>query len=262
MIESAVFDKGSDERRQKAARLRLQRAERRILNLIELIRTEKPATFSRLICEGVLGPHSQDSGLAALALTTEESRGNNTISNRFRYLAQLILKQLDEVPPDLSGAFIPLAAWIESDFHFDLDRLASTTYKVRFGDLSGTAGAHNIYVSNIRWIFFDEASEILHMSCMKAARMLYRGVRLYEKDMQSGDYYPTEWNDENYIFLRQKGRYEEVTTGHSLPDWATRYFLKAEQVKLHDALFHLDYDLSAVEIEYRRSVLMQQCAPH
>lgn len=252
-----VVQKGSSERNQKAAQLRLFRLAKRFLSMADSIRTEKPEMFARLICDGVLGNPFPGTDLTPFAL-----RGGLKGSARtFRYLAKLIIARLDGTIPDTTGPYISLATWIEANASFELRSFADNPYSVNFRNLTGTVGQHDLYVSHVQWAFFDDVAEALNYSAMLAARMLYRGIRLFEQDAQTGDIRPVAWGDDDYIFLRQKGKREEVTTGYLLPDWAARYFVSTEHVKLHDALFRLDYDLSAEEIEYRRSVLIPQCIP-
>ena len=252
--------KGTPERRLRAAKLRLNRTERQFLELMEKIRVEKPELFQRLICEGIVGTGYQ--GINVVLFSESGEIIGNTESrwlNRFRYLAELILDRLDGKRLKPNAPYISLRSCIEADADVTVNTFAFNPYSVNFHNLNVTGSARDAYVSHVRWKFFDNAAEALNWSSMVATRMIYRGVPIFEKRNESEGFYPVAHDDEMHVYLRQKGKLEEVTVGYELADWVDRYYVKSDHVRMHDAVFYSDLDLSPEQLETRRSILMTQC---
>lgn len=93
-------------RQRKAIYLRADRQEIRLIRVFEKIRDQKPEVFARLICEGVLGIPFEDSESVIFQVHSDKnSTGEKSgVQRMFRYLAELILKRLDEKKsnPDIS----------------------------------------------------------------------------------------------------------------------------------------------------------------
>lgn len=246
------------DRKLKAARLSLMRKELQSVRWFDRIREEKPSLFIQLICEGELGIPVHSGSV----LFRELHRSDNALPckpSMHSYLAKLILGQMINGRPTLESVYISLAAWIESNVDFEFSSLSRWRYGLDVIPLKGTLAPHDIYVVKVKWKFFEEATERLNWSVMKAARMVYRGVPLFRSNESSGGYYPVAEDCDEYVYLREKGRREEFTTSCTLPDWATNYFVRLDHVKAHDAIFFSDWDLSQDELELRRSILVAQC---
>ncbi len=190
----------------------------------------------------------------------DEYKGEKSGSQiTFQYLAELTLRRINEKPQLPDTPYVTLASWIEFDADLSIDRFSWVEFGVDSHAFRGTVGKLDLYVSHVRWAFFDAAAESLNWSAMKAARMAYRGIPLFERDSESGGFSPFADDAEDYVYLRQKGKRHDVTTGHELPDWATRYYVKVDHIAAHDAIFFSDWDLSPKELELRRSLLTSQC---
>lgn len=141
--------------------------------------------------------------------------------------------------------YISLAQWIEYDCYFYTEFFRKENYS------SPT-------LDDIWRAFFQGLAGDLSVSVAKATEFIYHGVPLYVKGDHENNYHLLPRENEEYSYIRQRGKRWDVTHDDLLPDWASRYFVKPEHLKWHDLLFLTESVLSESEILERQKALWRQ----
>lgn len=214
--------------------------------------------FSRLVCCGVLAePDTLDMPFSASGDDIYQLRARE----RYSYLAGLILKKMDgkkSIEPGSTHA--TLAQWIEDRAYFDTQHHSIWDYE-RYG-ADKTKGVRDVD-SFIRrpdflWsCFFKWPAQGLGEAFAMATELIYHGLPLFTVS-PDGSYVRVNESDEDYVYLRLRGKYLDLTDEQLMPEIAHKYSINLEHVRWHDILFSSNDSFSEEEVRDRRDAFRRQ----
>lgn len=200
-----------------------------------------PRGFSKWVCESVLGEEewvkNNLSSWGAEAIASYKQK-----STYHSYFAQQILNQLNEVPKVKPSGYISLRQWIERNCSW-----LSIPREDEFNDP---------YYESVWVTFFNQYLDEFNSQIHYVTYMVYFGVPLYEK--VGDEFRIVENTNENYQYLKLRGKYDDITSAKAPPSWADKYYIHTDHEALH---YKMDWDEYKSEEErdfvresYRRAI--------
>lgn len=205
----------------------LQEAERQYLDAVNKLLNDEPEKFKRLICHGVLGrplsDAAEDQG-QRIPFSAEESDDTAMrAANRYAYIADLLLKDLQGTRRLPSSEFISIAQFVEADVNLDrwLGRVAFNSPRAM----------------DIWHEYFDEFEGCLSYSVALATHFIHQGVPPYRLNAAKDEYERLPSQDPLYHYLRIRGEAFDVVGDLNLPSWASTLFFKQDHLRWHQVFF-------------------------
>ncbi|NTV69875.1 MAG: hypothetical protein HGA71_06990 [Azonexaceae bacterium] len=220
-------------------------------NLRELIK-HRGEDFSLLVCEGVLAEPGAEVPFALPKIDASDSVGRMYLRSRdqYSYLASLLIRQRSPLPKTPQPEYIWVGEWVENR-----EKLDQRFY--RLDDFPFLANDDFPEVEDIWRPFFANCAGIIGGSITYLASMLHDGLPLYEQ-CEDGGFRLVPAADEDFVYLRQRGKRYETVPEYELPDYIKRFYIKPAHEKWHDIIFTFDGLLSEQEFQDRKAALIRQ----
>ena len=198
----------------------------KLLNLME----NEPLNFTKILCFYVI--ETDDSIVwtnynAYLKITsTEQTRIR--YKKIYHYLANLILHAVTERAGEKVknlGGYVSLRQYIETSFIETFQTWENGHHKSMYP---------SVQINDIVRVFFDRVQGNYFTSmCFSVAYMINFGVPIYVKDSSSDKFTIVDKHDEDFIYLKQLGKYGDSIDWYKLADWADRFYINMEHENLH-----------------------------
>lgn len=215
-------------RDKEGAEDKLAVAQQQYLNLIRQFINEHPERFARIACETVLGIIGDGSANPFLRAGKDALLGpDHYLARHYSDLARVLLAKIDDkFLPNLDVEYIRLKDWITTRMsprhsyggnytHAEQERILST--------------------------FFTINEDNFGYAILDACDLVYQGIPLYAlADGASGTFHQLSFDDDDYVYLGQKGKRSDTHGTARFPDWAEKYFIKKEHLAAHRIFFSGD----------------------
>lgn len=172
------------------------------------------------------------------------------VRTQYSYLASLLLKQSSPSQKSPEREYIGLADWVENR-----ERLDQKFY--RLDDFPFLWNNDFPSADEIWHPFFMKHAEVIGLSITYLASMLHDGLPLYEQTTD-GNFTLVPAADEDFVYLRHRGKRYESIPEYEIPEYLKRFFIKPEHEKWHDIIFNFDGVLTEEAFEERKAALIRQ----
>jgi hypothetical protein len=215
-----------EEKEEELARRRAQLAEelQKGLEMFHQFIDEKPDLFAQIVCEAALGIARTDIPNPFIKRDKDDVIvRDSVIQNHYLDLAGALLSKLDpSYSPRTDSEFICLKEWIATQVnrphpysgHYTRPELERMTHT-----------------------FFRKCEEDFGYAILNACILVYHGIPLYVHQAENDTFSPIPFDDDDYIYLSQKGRRSDTHETGMFPDWAVKYYIKREHLDAHEIFF-------------------------
>ncbi|MES2661719.1 MAG: hypothetical protein V4629_00295 [Pseudomonadota bacterium] len=214
----------------------------------------EPIKFTKLLCNYVI-----DTNDSILRTNYQEYEKLNSQEKerigqkRFHcYLANLVLQAItvrtDEKIKNLGG-YVSLRHYIEASFIEN-----SETFRHFHSKETYPVASLN---DAVRTFFNSVKNNNFANACWYVAYMANFGVPFYVKDSTSDEFIVVDKNDEDFIYLKQLGKYEDSISWYELSDWADRFYINMVHEKLHYNFTTDRYSASTEEANVKKEAFLK-----